>query len=596
MKSAGERLTFIAVLGFFCLPLFFGLRGFDLENDEAIYSYSVDRILESREWLTPRTIPYDDAFLEKPPLKFWLTAAPIRAGILPHDEFGLRFVDAAMAAVAFVYVFALGVRLSGPLCGFVAVLVLFTVDSLLFVHGVRGNQMEAPLLLAYCGGIYHFARWVETAAGRRSFLHALAAALYFTLGFMTKFVAVFFLPIVCALALMWRADALTRLRSGWREWLVPALVTIALISPWFIYQLVRDGSSVWDTMVGEHVVRRFSGALDPVHRQPWHFYFSRLWRDLSLVHSQWIVCLGVIFLAVHAWRGTPWLSRLTLIWWAVPFAMLSIGTSKLFHYSYPFLPPLALGAGAAAAALVAAIDRRLAHAGSTAAGRFAVLRSGRQVALRRLLLVVAVLALLLALATFLTGRIWWKVGGVQILKNSSTWRPMLIAAVMLWLAGYARVLSRGFAVAAVAIILPVMGYRIKLDRLQNYDHPLRSLRDCAAGFGDRKPETHVYIPYVPYLSHSYYYYLRPVGPWLQHERSATRDELWRRSFAQDEQAMVILSRSDYDRFRRELLAEQPAVKPPLALRIHDELILVTPGPFEACGNAAIAGTERGIRY
>ena len=33
-------------------------------------------------------------FLEKPPLKFWIVAAPIRAGLLPHDEFGLRFWDA----------------------------------------------------------------------------------------------------------------------------------------------------------------------------------------------------------------------------------------------------------------------------------------------------------------------------------------------------------------------------------------------------------------------------------------------------------------------------------------------------------------------
>src|SRR5688572_26197496 len=120
LKSAGERLVLIAVLGFFCLPLFFGLRGFDLENDEAIYSYSVDRILESGDWLTPRAIPYDDVFLEKPPLKFWLTAGAIRAGLVPHDEFGLRFVDAALGALAFVYVFLLGRHLAGPLCGFVS--------------------------------------------------------------------------------------------------------------------------------------------------------------------------------------------------------------------------------------------------------------------------------------------------------------------------------------------------------------------------------------------------------------------------------------------------------------------------------------------
>ena len=83
------------VLVLFCLPLFIGLRSLDLETDEAIYSFAVDRILEIGDWLQPKSSPSETAvFLEKPPLKFWIVAAPIRAGLLPHDEFGLRFWDA----------------------------------------------------------------------------------------------------------------------------------------------------------------------------------------------------------------------------------------------------------------------------------------------------------------------------------------------------------------------------------------------------------------------------------------------------------------------------------------------------------------------
>ena len=75
----------------FCVPLAFGLGRGDLRGDEGIYSFGVDRILESGDWLAPKSSPHeDDAFLEKPPLKFWIVAAPIALGILPHDEFGLR--------------------------------------------------------------------------------------------------------------------------------------------------------------------------------------------------------------------------------------------------------------------------------------------------------------------------------------------------------------------------------------------------------------------------------------------------------------------------------------------------------------------------
>ncbi len=42
------------VLVLFCLPLFIGLGRLDLETDEAIYSFAVDRILEVGDWLAAR--------------------------------------------------------------------------------------------------------------------------------------------------------------------------------------------------------------------------------------------------------------------------------------------------------------------------------------------------------------------------------------------------------------------------------------------------------------------------------------------------------------------------------------------------------------
>ena len=100
------------VLALFCLPLFIGLGREDIRDDEAIYSFAVERILETGDWLEPKSIPNETwAFLEKPPLKFWIVAAPIRFGLLPHDEFGIRFWDALFGALSFVYVFLIGSRL-----------------------------------------------------------------------------------------------------------------------------------------------------------------------------------------------------------------------------------------------------------------------------------------------------------------------------------------------------------------------------------------------------------------------------------------------------------------------------------------------------
>ena len=198
MTVRGPWLALVVAL--FSLPLFVGLGRTDVGHDEAIYTFAVDRMLEIGDWLVPKSSPHEDeAFLEKPPLKFWIVAAPIRVGLLAHDEFGTRFWDALFGAVAFVYIFLIGVRLAGPVAGIVALLILFVHWPLLFEHGLRSNNMEAPLFLSYCGGIFHALRWASAPDPRGIRRHAIATALFFVLGFMTKFVAAAFLPIVIGL-------------------------------------------------------------------------------------------------------------------------------------------------------------------------------------------------------------------------------------------------------------------------------------------------------------------------------------------------------------------------------------------------------------
>ena len=110
-EGVARRGALLLVLVACGLPLFSGLGHTDLGNDEAIYSYAAESILITGDWLSPRSSPnLHIIFLEKPPLKFWIVAAPIQLGLLPLDEFGLRFWDAVFGSAAFVYVFLLGRR------------------------------------------------------------------------------------------------------------------------------------------------------------------------------------------------------------------------------------------------------------------------------------------------------------------------------------------------------------------------------------------------------------------------------------------------------------------------------------------------------
>jgi 4-amino-4-deoxy-L-arabinose transferase-like glycosyltransferase len=337
----------VVVIAAFGRPLFHGLGQADMENDEALHSMVAESIVQTGDWMTPHTyVPHlSPDFVEKPPLKFWLVAAPIRAGLLPNDEAGMRFWDALFGAAALLYVFALGRHIAGAWCGVTAALVLFTFQPLLFDHGFRTNNMDASVVLAYCGGMYHVVRWVRTGSVRGRWGHAAAAGACFYLGLMTKFVAVAFLPAVAGLVALLLPSVRTRVFGAWRTWLAVAAAVVALAAPWFVYQTVRSGSEFWYIILGEHVFKRFSSGLDPTHLKPWGYYFGFVVRELLRSHTLWLVAGGGLLVLWQSLRDEWFEGAILLFWFWLPTAFISLGSSKLPHYLYPFVPPLALWAG-----------------------------------------------------------------------------------------------------------------------------------------------------------------------------------------------------------------------------------------------------------
>ena len=540
------------MLVFCCAPLFTRLGGLEQRNDEAIYSYSVDRILETGHWLTPRRIPDDGVFLEKPPLKFWMVAGLMKVGVIPQNDWGMRFPDAVMCAIAFVYVYLLAARFGGAVAGFVSVFLLVSFEPLLFQHGIRGNNMEGSLLLSYCGGVFHFVRWLETGDARRRRQIWFFCG-YFFLGFMTKFVAAIFLPLVCVAGLAVRPAIRNGERPAWRDWLAPAAATAALIAPWFIYQTIRDAREFWQTILMSHVVTRFTGVLIPSHLHSRYFYFTQLWYELQRSDCLPPVLVGsAALLWAAVWQGGSasrrFLARLMLIWWIVPEVLISAGTSKLFYYSYPFLPPLAIGAGLAFSQVldwftsgVLALLRRLPLSGFKAD----VIARWQARRLSDAFTVVGTLCLLLAAATWYWDSVQWHVGGVRVFKNSSIWRPFVAGAIAWYFAGLGASVVPVLGASLLTVLMPFAAYERQLGRLDQIDGPLRAARDCALSVQASRnlPRIGVYKMSGD-TDHPYYYYLWRLGTFLWPEHAGS-GELGRRLEVPGEQSLVVLSVEDY---------------------------------------------------
>ena len=533
-----SRRWLAAVLVLFCLPLFVNLDQSDLDNDEAIYSFAVDRMVATGDWLVPRMIAtVDGPFLEKPPLKFWLIALPQRAGLLPSNEFGLRFWDAVSGAAAFVYVFLIGSALLSPACGFVAVLLLFAHAPLLFSHGLRSNTMDAAVVLAYCGGVYHYLRWmkpsvVRVTADERSNIrttngrpHAFAVALYFVLGFMTKFVAILFLPVILAGTALTVPEHRRMLARGWRTWLAAACVAAALIAPWFTFAWIRFGQTFWHTILGVHVYQRFTSALDPGHLHPWHYYFSEMF---TFWESGALVLIGAGIALVAGWSAREYArSAIVLVLWGLlPLAALSAVTSKLYHYAFPFLPPLALMGGYAAAIVPAVgwapFDRALERAYGWARSRVrAPVRFLRLRAIRTALALAIAVCLVLAAGSLIFGRVQVSIGGLE-LASAGVLRPGLAAFLFGVLLMPERRFRRQLLLVLVGCLLPLQTYRDSLALLTAGVHPRRSLSACirtVQAAGDAPKGLRVDDP-IESISHSIVYYFEPIRPWA-HGQGAT---------------------------------------------------------------------------
>jgi hypothetical protein len=293
-------------------------------------------------------------------------------------------------------------------------------------------------------------------------------------------------------------------------------------------------------MLGQHVFTRFTASLDPSHLEPWHYYASAIWQELTRHSLHWLVAAGLAFLIVRAWIGRPWMARLIALWLVVPLILISMGTSKLFHYSYPFVPALALGTGYLIAALVALVTSVGVTSKTSTAADVRETSASRALAIGRTLLVAgAVVAFAVACWTVMDGRLAWRVGSLRI-SNAEIGRPLVLGAVLLWLGAAPITMLHRWIVVPLMVLLMAPTYEEMIVRLRRPDHPLRTIRDCALHIQETSADAHrgVYNAARGGAGHPLFYYLRALGPWKFEDRPAPAQV--RRAVLQQAQPVLVV--------------------------------------------------------
>ncbi|MGV3625692.1 MAG: ArnT family glycosyltransferase [Archangium sp.] len=283
------------------------LFGVLLEPDAALYATIARHMAESGDFVN--LIAYEQNWLDKPHLPFWLTAISFK--LFGLNEVAYRLPGVAIFFIGVAYTWRLGRRLFDDTVAKLAVLMLLTSQHVVMSSA---DVRAEPFLIGFVtAAVFHSLR------ARESWKDLALGALFTALAMMTKgpFVVV---PIVAANY---------RNLATWR--VVPfALLTLAFISPELICLWKQFGEEGVRFFFWDGQFARFTNTWRTTGRGHWHFFLHTvLWSFLPW--SFWL------YAAVLKVRGPMLAAALSL------FVLFSASSFQLAHYlnvAFPFFAVL----------------------------------------------------------------------------------------------------------------------------------------------------------------------------------------------------------------------------------------------------------------
>ena len=326
-RMLGAGAVFCTVLWFALLaqrPLF--------DPDEGRYAEIPREMLDGGDWVIPHLNGL--AYLEKPPLQYWLTALAFK--VFGQGEFAARLCTGVAGYLTLVAVFFVGRYLWGLRAGIRAV--LFTAASILFV--LLGHQLTLDMMLSFC--LIAALACFLAAQGRRDSWSRWRAWMLgcwgaMALAVLTKGLVGVVIPGAAVSAyVVWQRDwaVLRRLNVRWG---LPLFTAIA--APWFVLAARANPQFLWFFFVREH----FQRFLTPIeHRtEPWWFFVPVLVVGIMPWLPQAASSLGSAF-EDRVPQGQFDAARLLWVWCVFVMVFFSFSDSKLIPYILPVIPVLAL--------------------------------------------------------------------------------------------------------------------------------------------------------------------------------------------------------------------------------------------------------------
>lgn len=316
----------LAIGLYFILQLPFASSLVVMHPDERHYAYSASHMIESGDWLIPRT-PSGELRLRKPIIPYWISAAGFKTAGMGVLGSRLFWVFCALGILALTYALA-RVLGAGERTSLFA---LFLVGcNPLFMRASVNAIPDMPLTFFMLVSALGFARLFREDDPPRSavWLSWLGAGL----AVLTKgILPLVFLAIVFTSAALFARDRLKRIAAP-----VPILVSVVLVAAWYLYAILNYPAEFYAEFIGDQLTKK-------VARNPFDVPLAiPIYMGIAIASFFFLpVVLGIIGRGRRI-RDLPPVFKMLGLWvLAVPIAF-SPGGFISERYLLPAVPVLAV--------------------------------------------------------------------------------------------------------------------------------------------------------------------------------------------------------------------------------------------------------------
>ncbi len=325
-----SMVAFLVLLVVCCGMLASNLSYPLIEPDESRYVQVAMEMVETGDWVTPKLNGV--AYLDKPPLLYWMTATSM--SVLGVNETASRLPTVFAAMLTVLMCFLVGQRLVGSRAAWCGSISLLLCGG--FVLAGRFVVMDA--LLTCCTTICFLAGYLAIANDRVNWRWWLLASVACGFGVLTKGPVALVLCVPPLFAIQWISSDKRALRLS--HWAALGALTVLMSAPWFVAVSNANPDFVSHFFL-KHNLSRFASGFN--HVQPFWFYIPVVFAGMFPA-SMLLPTLAVFLLGrseAYRQHRTKDLGFLVVAAvWVVGF--FSLSSSKLPTYILPALPLLSL--------------------------------------------------------------------------------------------------------------------------------------------------------------------------------------------------------------------------------------------------------------